>query len=156
MSLWDKLKDAITTDDAEAAEEARREAGAAQVAADKAKVEAQARADEADRKAEEKAQKAIDNQRSSREEAGSPSGGPRGAPGGVPGGAPGGAPGGPQDAAAGEDYTVKAGDTLSGIGQRFGVDWREIARINDVDNPDMIFAGQKFTIPQKRSDPGVS
>ena len=50
MSLWDKLKDAATTDDAEAAEEARKEAEEAQAEADKAKVEAQARADEARRR----------------------------------------------------------------------------------------------------------
>lgn len=39
MSVWDKIKDALTTDDAEAADEARREAEAAQAEADKAKVE---------------------------------------------------------------------------------------------------------------------
>ena len=118
MSLWDKLKDAITTD--EAAEKAGLPSATAEekAQADTARQEAEATAAqeaqfEADHKAEEKAQKAR------------------------------------QDAAAGEVYTVKAGDTLSGIGQRFGVDWREIARINDVDNPDMIFPGQKFTIPQK-------
>ena len=58
MSVWDKIKDALTTDDAEAAEEARREAEAAQAEADKAKVESQARADEARRKADEAADKA--------------------------------------------------------------------------------------------------
>ena len=31
------------------------------------------------------------------------------------------------------EHTVKSGDTLSWIGQRFGVDWREIARVNDVE-----------------------
>ena len=47
MSVWDKIKDALTTDDAEAAAEAQKEAEEAQAEADKAKVEAQARADEA-------------------------------------------------------------------------------------------------------------
>ena len=40
MSVWDKIKDALTTDDAEAADEARKEAEEAQAEADKAKVEA--------------------------------------------------------------------------------------------------------------------
>ncbi len=44
-------------------------------------------------------------------------------------------------------YTVKAGDTLSEIGQRFGVPYMEIARINQIKNPDLIFPGQKFKIP---------
>ena len=35
MSLWDKIKDALTTDDTEAAEGARREAEEAQAEADK-------------------------------------------------------------------------------------------------------------------------
>ncbi|HNM97482.1 MAG TPA: LysM domain-containing protein, partial [Marmoricola sp.] len=46
-------------------------------------------------------------------------------------------------------YVVKSGDTLSEIGARFGVDWRDIARINHVENPDLIFPGQKFKIPNK-------
>ena len=44
---------------------------------------------------------------------------------------------------------MKSGDTLSEIGARFGVDWRDIARINHVENPDLIFPGQKFKIPNK-------
>lgn len=44
-------------------------------------------------------------------------------------------------------YTVKRGDTLSEIGQKFGVNWREIAKLNKLDNPDLIFPGQEFKIP---------
>ena len=44
---------------------------------------------------------------------------------------------------------MKSGDTLSEIGQRHGVDWREIARINNVEDPNLIFPGQKFRIPKK-------
>jgi nucleoid-associated protein YgaU len=44
-------------------------------------------------------------------------------------------------------YTVVKGDTLSEIGQRFAVSWREIAKINHVKNPDLIYPGQVFTIP---------
>ncbi len=46
-------------------------------------------------------------------------------------------------------YTVKSGDTLSAIGQRFGVDWRDIAKVNKIPNPDLIYPGQTFVIPDK-------
>jgi nucleoid-associated protein YgaU len=53
----------------------------------------------------------------------------------------------------GEDtYTVKSGDTLSAIGQRHGVAWREIHEANkDVigDDPDKIRPGQQLRIPKK-------
>lgn len=39
-------------------------------------------------------------------------------------------------------YTVKQGDTLSAIGERFGVDWRRIASINQIANPNLIRPGQ--------------
>src|SRR5215210_6994791 len=44
-----------------------------------------------------------------------------------------------------QTYTVESGDTLSAIGQRHGVAWREIHEANkDVigDNPDLIKPGQ--------------
>ena len=44
-------------------------------------------------------------------------------------------------------YTVKSGDTLSAIGAHFGVSWQKIAQINHVENPDLIFPGQTFVIP---------
>lgn len=43
-------------------------------------------------------------------------------------------------------YTVAWGDTLSAIGQRFGVDWRLIAEANGI-NGTTIFAGQVLYIP---------
>jgi len=53
----------------------------------------------------------------------------------------------------GEDsYTVKSGDTLSAIGQRHGVAWRDIHEANkDVigNDPDKIRPGQKLRIPSK-------
>lgn len=39
-------------------------------------------------------------------------------------------------------YTVKKGDTLSSIGSRFGVDWRRLASINEIPNPNLIVPGQ--------------
>ncbi|HRC18966.1 MAG TPA: LysM domain-containing protein, partial [Phycicoccus elongatus] len=51
-------------------------------------------------------------------------------------------------AAAEETYTVQPGDTLGEIGARFGVDYHEIARVNGIENPDLIYPGQVFTIPR--------
>ena len=43
-------------------------------------------------------------------------------------------------------YTVAPGDVLSGIGQRFGVSYMQIAQWNNIKNPDKILIGQKLTI----------
>lgn len=49
----------------------------------------------------------------------------------------------------GTTYTVQSGDTLSGIGQKYGVKWQDIFEANrDVlDNPDLIHPGQTLKIP---------
>ena len=43
-------------------------------------------------------------------------------------------------------YTVVAGDTLSGIASRYGTTYQELARINNIDNPNLIYAGQVIKI----------
>ena len=43
-------------------------------------------------------------------------------------------------------YTVAPGDVLSGIGQRFGVSYMQIAQWNNIKNPDKTLIGQKLTI----------
>ncbi|MBO5544295.1 MAG: LysM peptidoglycan-binding domain-containing protein [Oscillospiraceae bacterium] len=43
-------------------------------------------------------------------------------------------------------YTVVPGDVLSGIAQRFGVNYMQIAQWNGIRNPDVISIGQKLTI----------
>lgn len=50
-----------------------------------------------------------------------------------------------------ETYTVEKGDTLSEIGQRHGVPWREIFEANrdQLNDPDKIHPGQKLRIPRK-------
>lgn len=48
-------------------------------------------------------------------------------------------------------YTVKKGDTLSKLAQQFGGnpnDYKEFLKYNDIDNPDLIYAGQKLIIPE--------
>lgn len=45
-------------------------------------------------------------------------------------------------------YIVKEGDWLSTIAQKYqGVSWQEIAELNAIQNPDLIYPGQKFKIP---------
>ncbi len=46
------------------------------------------------------------------------------------------------------DYTVQAGDTLSKIGQKFGVSYESIFQHNReaVQNPNLIFPGQKLNV----------
>jgi LysM repeat protein len=44
-------------------------------------------------------------------------------------------------------YTVKSGDTLSGIAARFGTTWQELQRINRIPDPNKIYPGQVLTLP---------
>lgn len=41
-------------------------------------------------------------------------------------------------------YTVRAGDTLSGIGARLGVSWPRLAQLNGLADPNRIYPGQKL------------
>ena len=43
-------------------------------------------------------------------------------------------------------YTVAPGDTLIGIGSRFGVNFMRIAQWNNLADPSMIRVGQQLTI----------
>ena len=45
-------------------------------------------------------------------------------------------------------YTVKAGDTLSGIAARFGTTYQALAEYNGISNPNVIYPGQTIKIPQ--------
>ena len=161
MGLFDSIKDALTTDDAErygkaekrlaeaeaelaevratygtkddpmskgridkaehAVAEARSEAEelAAKAAQEKAEADAKAKA-EADAKAKADAEAAAAAQAAEAEQLA---------------------------ATTLREYTVVKGDTLSAIGKRFGVKWRDIAELNDIKNPDLIFPGQVFKIP---------
>ena len=49
-------------------------------------------------------------------------------------------------ASAAGDYTVKKGDTLSEIAQRYNTDWHRLAQINGLRNPDLILVGQQLTL----------
>lgn len=58
---------------------------------------------------------------------------------------PAGKPGGAGDTV----YVVKSGDTLSHIGLRHGIEWRRLAEYNKLQNPHLIYIGQKIRIPGK-------
>ncbi|TCC21064.1 transglycosylase family protein [Kribbella speibonae] len=49
-------------------------------------------------------------------------------------------------AAFATDYQVKAGDTLSEIAQANGADWHELARINNLKDPNLILIGQTLSL----------
>lgn len=52
---------------------------------------------------------------------------------------------------AGEEYVVQKGDSLSKIGQQFGLPWQDIYEANkdQIKNPDLIQPGWKLKIPKK-------
>ncbi len=55
-------------------------------------------------------------------------------------------------AAATQEYTVVKGDSLSKIGEKYGVPWKEIYEANkdQIKNPDLIQPGWKLKIPAKK------
>lgn len=46
-------------------------------------------------------------------------------------------------------YVVRSGDTLSGIGVKFGVDWHELVTLNNIVDPSLIYPGQRIKIPKE-------
>ena len=59
----------------------------------------------------------------------------------------------PAPSTGGGQYTVRSGDTLSAIGARFGVSYQAIAQANGIANPNLIYPGQRLTIPGTSSTP---
>jgi len=57
----------------------------------------------------------------------------------------------PANANTGE-YVVKSGDTLGKIAENFGLDWKKLAEVNDLKNPNLIFPGDKITLTEKESE----
>ena len=54
--------------------------------------------------------------------------------------------GGKPAAPAKRTYTVRSGDTLSGIAARYGTSWQALAQKNGIQNPNIIFPGQVLRI----------
>lgn len=48
-------------------------------------------------------------------------------------------------------YTVKPGDTLSGIAANYGDTWQELQAVNNLPNPDEIYPGETLQIPGNSS-----
>lgn len=58
----------------------------------------------------------------------------------------------PQEPSTMPCITVNKGDTLSGIGKKWGVPWKEIADLNGITNPYTIHVGQKLRLPSKATN----
>ena len=52
-----------------------------------------------------------------------------------------------------QTYTVKSGDTLSGIGSKFGVSYQKIAADNNISNPNLIHPGDVLKINSSSAQP---
>ncbi|MFM7121869.1 MAG: LysM peptidoglycan-binding domain-containing protein, partial [Gammaproteobacteria bacterium] len=52
----------------------------------------------------------------------------------------------PTTAVPPQGHRVERGDTLYGIAWRYGLDYREIARLNGIEAPYRIFIGQQLTL----------
>ncbi len=58
--------------------------------------------------------------------------------------------------ADGLDYTVRGGDTLLAIGQRYGLEWQDIALANNMGEKDLLSIGSTLRIPGRGSATGES
>lgn len=52
-------------------------------------------------------------------------------------------------------YTVKSGDTLSGIAAKYNTTYQKLAEYNNIKNPNVIHVGQKIKIPGKTTSTKV-
>ncbi len=56
-------------------------------------------------------------------------------------------PAGPQPQPGGDTYTVKAGEYLSALAERFGTTWKTLAELNGIAYPYVIYPGQELKLP---------
>ena len=49
-------------------------------------------------------------------------------------------------------YVIQPGDTLSGIAQKYGTTVNALAKLNDISDPDKIYAGRTIRVPEKPGD----
>lgn len=56
----------------------------------------------------------------------------------------------------GNTYTVKAGDTPGGIAKRFGVDYRDLMRVNNIASANRMRIGQRLIIPAGGTQPSAA
>ena len=43
-------------------------------------------------------------------------------------------------------YTVRSGDTLSGIASKYGTTWQKLQSMNGISNPNLIYPGQRIRV----------
>ena len=67
--------------------------------------------------------------------------------------APAQAPAQPQQPAATSTYIVQRGDSLAAIAAQFGITYIELARMNNIDDPDVLRVGQVLLVPAPASAP---
>ena len=48
---------------------------------------------------------------------------------------------------SGKTYTVKSGDTLTAIANRYGTTVKKLCELNNISNPDLIYVGQVLNLP---------
>lgn len=53
-------------------------------------------------------------------------------------------------------YTVKSGDTLSGIAEKYGTTYQTLANYNGISNPHMIYEGQVIKIPTTNAQQSIT
>ena len=70
----------------------------------------------------------------------------------TPTGATGGG-GGPVTTGATANYTIKPGDTLSGIALQYGITTDDLVKLNNIADPNAIQAGQVIKVPAKGPAP---
>lgn len=61
-----------------------------------------------------------------------------------------------ESASADGIYVVKSGDTLYAIALEHGMDWRELARLNNVEDPTKLAVGQKLKVDSNSGPTAVS
>ena len=57
-----------------------------------------------------------------------------------------------QYTSTGITYVIQPGDTLSGIAQKYGTTVNALAKLNDISDPDKIYAGRTIRVPEKPGD----
>ena len=154
MGLFDSIKDALTTDDAERYGKAEKRLAEAEAELAEVRATYGTKDDPMSKGRIDKAEHAVAEARSEAEELAAKAGVK------TPWRGPDAQAKANADAAAAQaaeaeqlaattlrEYTVVKGDTLSAIGKRFGVKWRDIAELNDIKIPDLIFPGQVVRVP---------
>jgi lipoprotein-anchoring transpeptidase ErfK/SrfK len=53
-------------------------------------------------------------------------------------------------------YVVQPGERLSQIALRYGISWPILAQVNNIANPDLLYAGQEIIIPALNAEGGVA